>query len=52
MGPFGVNGKDDRGDVQRVPVNDHGEESKEIRRCDMEDTKGSWHTRGSGNPVG
>ena len=24
VGPFGVNGKEDRGDAHRVPVNDYG----------------------------
>ena len=28
VGPFGVNGKEDRGGAHGVPVNDHSEESK------------------------
>ena len=52
VGPFGVNGKEDRGDAHGVPENDHGEESEEIRRWDMGDAGGRRHTRGSGNPVG
>ena len=32
VGPFGVNCKEARGDARRVPANDHGEESKSIRR--------------------
>ena len=32
VGPFGVNGKEDRGNAHGVPENDHGEESETIRR--------------------
>ena len=32
VGPFGVNGKEDRRDANIVPANDHGGESKSIRR--------------------
>ena len=32
VGPFSVNGKEDIGDAHGVPENDHGEESKAIRR--------------------
>ena len=52
MGPLGVNGKEDRGDTNGVPANDHGEESKAIRRWDMRDAGVGRRTRGSGNPVG
>ena len=52
MGPFGVNGKEDRGGAHRVPTNDHREERKAIRRWDMGDARGRRHTRGSRNPVG
>ena len=52
MGPFGVNGKEVRGEAHRVPSNDHGEESKAIRRWDMVNFGGRRHMRGSRNPVG
>ena len=52
VGPFRVNGKEDRGDAHRVSPNDHGEESKEIRRWYMGDIRVRRHTRGSGNLVG
>ena len=32
MGPFGINGKEERGDSHRVPENDHGEEIEATRR--------------------
>ena len=51
VGPFGVNGKEDRGDTYGVPANDHREESKEIRRWDMGDSGGGRHKRGRGDPV-
>ena len=50
--PFGVNGKEDRGDAHGVPENDHGEESEEIIRWEMRDAGRRRHTRGSGKPVG
>ena len=49
MGYFKVNGKEDRGDAHKVPVNDHGEESEAIRREEMADSGGRRHMRGSGN---
>ena len=52
VGPFGVNGKENRGNAHGVPVNCHGEESKAIRRWDMVDAGFRSHTRGSRNPVG
>ena len=52
VGPFGVNGKEYRGDARRVPANDHGEDSEVIRRWDMGDAGCKRHTGGSGNPVG
>ena len=48
---FGVNGKEDIGDANGVPENDHGEESEAIRIPDMGDALGRRHTRGRGNPV-
>ena len=32
MGPFGFNGKEDRGDAHGVTANDHGEERNTIMR--------------------
>ena len=52
MDPFGVDGKEDRGDAQIIPMNDHGEEREAIRRWDMGDAGGRRNMRGSGNPVG
>ena len=52
VGPFGVNGKEDRGDTHAVTVNDHMEESESIMRSYIGDDGGRRHTRGSGNPVG
>ena len=52
VSPFGVNGNEDIGDTHGVPANDHGEESKAIRRWDMGDAGGRSHTRGSKNPGG
>ena len=52
VGPFGVNGKEYRGDAHGVPADDHGEESEAISRWDMGDAGGRRHTIGSGNPVG
>ena len=52
VGPFGVNGKEDRGDAHGVPENDHGEESEAIRRWDMGDSGVRSHMGGSGNPIG
>ena len=51
VGPFGVNGKENRWDAHLVPVNNHGEDSEVIRRWDMGDAGGRRHTRGSRNPV-
>ena len=51
VGPFGVDGKDGRGDTHGVPATDHGEASKVIRRRDMGDAGGGRHKRDSGNPV-
>ena len=51
VSPFGVNGKEDRGNAHRVSVNDHGKESKAITRWEMGDDRGIKHTRGRGNPV-
>ena len=51
VGPFGVNGKVDRGDAHIVPVNDYGEENKTIRIFDIGDARGRTHTRGSSSPV-
>ena len=45
MGPFGVNGKEDRGEEHGVPANDHREESKAIMRWNMVDDGGRRHTR-------
>ena len=50
VGPFGVNGEDDRGDTHGGPATDHWEESKAIRRWDTGDARGGRRTRGSGNP--
>ena len=52
MGPFGVNGKEDRGDSHGVTENDHREESKAIRRWYMGDAGGRRDMRSSKNPVG
>ena len=52
MGPFGINGKEGRGDTHGVPENDNREESRAIRRLDMGDAVGESCARGSGNPVG
>ena len=52
VGPFVVNGKDDRRNIHGVPANDHREESEKIRRWDMGDSGSRRHTRGIGNPVG
>ena len=50
--PFGINGKEGRGDTKKVSATDHGEESKVISRWDMGDARGGKCTRGSRNPVG
>ena len=50
--PFGVNGKEDRGDAHGVPTNDHGEDSEAIRRWGMGDAGVRRHTIVKGNPVG
>ena len=52
VGPFGVNGKEDRGDAHGVPENDHREVIKTVRRWDMGYARDRSHTRESGNPVG
>ena len=52
VGPFDVNGKEDRGDAHGVPAKDHGEDNESIRRWYMEDAGIRRHTRVSGNPVG
>ena len=52
VGPFGVNGKEDRGDSHGGYENDHRKESKYIRRWDMGDSGGRRHMRGSRKPVG
>ena len=52
VGPFGVNGKEDRGNAHVVPANDHGEDTKTIRRWDMRDAGRRRHSRGIGYPVG
>ena len=51
MGPFGVNVKEDRGNVHGVLVNDHREDSEKVKRWDMVDARSRRHTRGIGNPV-
>ena len=51
VGPFSVNGKEDRGDAHGVPDNVHGEESKVISIWDKGDAWGRIHTRGSRNSV-
>ena len=48
VGPFGVNGKEDRGYAHVFPENDHREESKAARRWYMGDAGGRRYTRGSG----
>ena len=52
MGPFGVNGKEDRWDAHGVPANDHGEEKRTISIWDMGDVGGRMDMRSSGKPVG
>ena len=52
VGPFDVNGKEDRGNTHRVPANDHEEESKVFERWDMRDAGVRRHTRGNRNPAG
>ena len=52
VGPFGVNGKEDRGDARGVPVNDHREESEAIMRSDIGDDRGRRHMRGITNSFG
>ena len=51
MGPFRINGKEDRGNAHGVPENDHREEREAIRIWDMEDAGGRRHTISSGNTV-
>ena len=51
MHHFGVNGNEDIGNAHEVTTNNHGEESKTIRRWDMRESGISRHTRGIGNPV-
>ena len=51
VGPSRVYGKEDRGYAHGFPVNDHGEDSKAIRRWEMGDAGVRRHTRGSGNQV-
>ena len=52
MGPFGVNGKEGRGDTHELPVTDHGEASDVIRRQNTGDAGGGSRTIGSRNPLG
>ena len=52
VGPFGVNGKEGRGDTNGVPETDYGDVRKAVRRQDMVDSGGGRRTRGSGNAVG
>ena len=52
VGPFGVNGKADRGDAHGFPANDQGEGSEAIRRWDMGYSGGIRNTRCRGKPVG
>ena len=52
VGPFGVNGKEDRVNAHGVSANDHGEESKKIRIWDMGDPGSIRNTRGIRNPSG
>ena len=49
--PFGVNSKDGRGYIHRVPATDQGEVSEAVRRRDMGDAGGRKRTVISGNAV-
>ena len=52
MGHFNDNGEKGRGDIDRVPLSDHGEASKAANIWDIGDAWGRRRTRGSGNTVG